>query len=391
MYLDVLSRVVALLAVVLFLAGCPSKTTRVTGAVKLSGEPTVILPQKVEYDGGFAKLDFDQASELSRRDQTHLFLYFYTEYCGPCKELDKHVFPTPKFQQFARTLVSIKVDAQADNGKAPAARYGVHSYPTMVVCKPGGEEIERFFGFHKTDKYLEFIQDYVSGVNTASDYMKRAMENMADLDLVFQAGRELAIRKRGQEAIPFLRSIVDRRKDVEAAYGPADKRRGNVPRAMLLLARTVYLDQLKERDKALPILENLSKWYPGTYHGADATYMIARIYIERKETDKARDVLTNRVVLKKTDAIHFFRFGNFCLRYAFMLPEGAIRLEEGVSLHPRAGYLWKTLADLYFRQKQYEKAIATMESAVDVDPNSASYKRILKTYENVLQRVRTKK
>lgn len=379
-------------AVAVLLAGCPSRTTRVTGAVKLSGQTAPVeLPETIEYDGGFAKLGFEQAVELSKRDGKHLFLYFYTEYCGPCKELDKHVFPTQQFERFARSIVSISIDAGSDEGKPAATRYGVNSYPTMVVCRPGGDEIERFFGYHKPGEFIGVIQDYMKGVNTASDYMKRAMLNMSDLALVYQAGRELAIRDRGREAIPFLERIIETRNEAEAVDGPGKPLRSNVPRAMLLLGKTVYLDELKQRDKALPVLEDLSAWYPETFHGSEATYMIARIYIENKDKEKAADVLKNRVVIKKSDAIQYFRLASFSLRYAFMLEDAALKLEEAVQLHPKAGYLWKTLADVYFRLKQYDKAVSTMETAVAREPGSEVYRRILGTYKNALERIRTDK
>ena len=382
-----------LLVFVLFSTGCPSRTAPgpvsppppVVERVSLAGNidlNTVNLPDPIVRTAGWLQLTWSQAARYSRDTNTPLFLYFYTPYCGPCKELDRKVFATAEFEKFMSRLVAIKVDAHADSGKVTAERYGVHSYPTMVVCRPGGEEIERFFGFSRTADFLQTIEDYLVGRNTATDYRDRALNDPNNLELAFTAGRELAVRKRARESIPFLERVY---------RADQDNVTGNVPRAMLLLAKTVYLDTLHELDKALPILEDLSARFPTSYHGSEATYMIARIYIERKQHDEAAKVLTERVKIGEHDPIQYFRFGNFCLRYGFLLDIAIPRVEVGLEKHPDAGYLWKTLADLRFRKKDYEGAVAAMEKAVATPKASTSYEKLLETYRKALERVREKK
>ena len=385
----------AVLAAVL--AGCPATTTQTpssgsapmvegkavgkpvsgptgTGLLDLNG---VTLPDAIELDRGFVRLSFREAAKLSSDRESNLLIYFYTEWCGPCKELDKKVFVERAFQEFAAGLVSVQVDANSDEGQQVAKYYGVKSYPTMIVCEAGGKEIERFFGYSPTEKFVQTVKDYMVYRHTATDYKERAAKAPDDLALSFVAGRELAVRKRGLEAIPFLERVIEKDKD---------NMTGHVPRAMLLLGKTVYLDNLKDQVKALPVLEQLSQRFPDAYHGTEATYMIARIYLEKGNRDMAKDVLTNRVKLNPEDAIQYFRFGTFCLRYNFMLEEGAAKLMEGAELHPKAGYLWKTVGDVYFRLKDYDNAVSAMEQALVLKPSSKAYQRILETFKNAQQR-----
>ncbi len=364
-----------LLAAALLATGCPSGTIRPVDSTAVP----VQVPDVIEYDGGFARLHYAQAVQVSRERDLPLFVYVSTQWCGPCKELESKVFPDAYFQQYARTLVSIKVDALSETGKPVAERYNVHSYPTMVVCKPGGEEIERFFGYSPTEEFVATIKDYVQGLRTASWYRDQALAHPEDLLLAFDAGRELAIRQRGGEAIVFLEKIW--RLDKE-------NKTGQVPRALLLLGQTVYLDHFKDRDKALPILEDLSLRFPDTYHGTEATYMIARIYVEKKDRDKARTILLEQVRIKPEDAIQYFRFGTFCLQYGEFFAEGIEKVKEGLEKHPDLGYLWKTLADLQFRNREYEAAVASMEQACTKSDASESYKALLDTYRNALKKVR---
>jgi thiol-disulfide isomerase/thioredoxin len=366
----------------LLLSGCPAKTTQIEEPVKVVPEvPAAVKgPTELTYDGGFLKLDMAQATALSLDQNRAMLLYFYTPWCGPCKEYDKKVFPTPSFQDFAKTLVAIKIDAGNETESPVAKRYGVNSYPTMIVCKAGGEEIERFFGFKKGDVFVTKVQDYLGGRNTATDYRDRALADPNNLALAFTAGRELAVRKRGEEAIPFLERVW--RADKEIATK-------DVPRAMLLQARTVYLDQLNEPDKALPILEELSKRFPAAYHGTEATYMIARIYLEKGQSEKAQEVLLTRVKIAPDVPIQYFRFGNFCLRYKFMHGDGIAKIEEGLKQHAETGYLWKVLADLRFRTKDYDGAVAAMEEAVKFAGGSLkTYEMLLQTYRKARERIK---
>jgi len=389
----------------MLLSGCPSQTVAPAGPVpkavsKVVAKPeqkpkpgkvkfdfeSVKLPEEIGYDSGFAKLTYPQAVVLSQERGLHLFLYFQTKYCGPCKELDRKVFPSEEFQSFARSIVSLNVDARSPEGEPVAKHYDVSSYPTMIVCEPGGEEIERFFGFRATDEFVGKIKDYMEHRHTASHYKELAEAAPDDLGLQFTAGRELAVRQRGEEAIPFLQRVIEKGEGVEI---PGQKP-GAVPRATLLLARTVYLDQLHARDKALPLLEQLADRYPGSYHGEEAIYMMARIYVETKEMDKAKDALLNRLTIPGDQAIHYFRFGSFCLRYRVFADEGITKLKEGVEKHPKAAYLWKTLADLHFMARAFDEAVDAMTRAVAADPKSQAYPRLLETYTRARDKMQEK-
>jgi len=388
--------------VAVLLAGCPSQTLRRGGAPEVPSprslpesaaaapapaagvadalDPTgAVLPGRVEYDQGFVLLSYAQALRLAADRDAPLLVYLFTKWCGPCKELDEKVFPEQEFQTFAKTIVSLKVDALSDEGTLVAKRFGVDSYPTMIVCRSDGTEIERFFGFSPTQEFIGTVRDYIAGRNTASWLRDRAEEDPTNMEAAFVAGRELAIRDRGEEAEPFLKAVI-----AGAGAGPAE----NVPRAMLLLGRTVYLDQMHDHAKAVPVLEELSGKYPDTFFGVEATYDIARIFIEQQQVDKAREVLTNRITFAGKDQIERFRYASFCLLHSFMLPEATIAVRDGLKERPDAAYLWKTLADLEFRQKNYDAAAEAMQKAAELEPETEAYSVLLQTYRTAAEKAR---
>ena len=47
-----------------------------------------------------------------------------------------------------------------------AARYHVESYPTILVLKPDGTEIDRVVGYYRAPEFMGLVEDYLAGRNT---------------------------------------------------------------------------------------------------------------------------------------------------------------------------------------------------------------------------------
>jgi len=61
-----------------------------------------------------------------------------------------------------------KVNAEKDT--VTAARYRVKSYPTIMVLKPDGTEIDRVVGYYHPQEFMDQVQDYLAGKNTLASY-----------------------------------------------------------------------------------------------------------------------------------------------------------------------------------------------------------------------------
>ena len=311
-----------------------------------------------------------------------MMFYIYTPWCGPCKQLAEKVFPDPVFIDYMKkNLVALKIDAADEVWRPIAEAMGIHSYPTMIVCEVGGTPIEKFYAFHPTSEFLQTVVDYLNHVNTADWYKKQAEEYPENLVMVMKAGKELAIRERGTEAIPFLEAVLAKDNEPNSV---------RIPEALFLLGRSIYLDQLKLTEKAIPILDDLATRFPTTYYGSEALYSLARLYIEAKQIDKAKQVLLERVTTPDYDAVSFFRFATFCQQYNILVEEGIARLEKAITLHPEARYLVKALADVHFRAQHYGKAVEIMEQLVKEEPQNESYIKTLNNYKLVRDRTEKK-
>ena len=99
--------------------------------------------------------DFSIAEKLTKSTDKPMLIYFTgSDWCGPCKMLVADIFETDKFKEgykdafifyeadFPRNLDLVSTTQRADNNKLKQ-KYGVKSYPTIVIVNSRGKEIGR--------------------------------------------------------------------------------------------------------------------------------------------------------------------------------------------------------------------------------------------------------
>ncbi len=58
----------------------------------------------------------------------------------------------------------MKLNAEVDT--TSAAHYRVRSYPSVLVLKPNGTEIDRVVGYYRAPEFMGLVEDYLAGRNT---------------------------------------------------------------------------------------------------------------------------------------------------------------------------------------------------------------------------------
>jgi thiol-disulfide isomerase/thioredoxin len=79
---------------------------------------------------------YQTASRLATERGAPLLVYFHTEWCGYCKQMERDLFPkTPKL----REVVKVRLDPERSSEEQQLAyRYGVHGYPSLFLERGGG-------------------------------------------------------------------------------------------------------------------------------------------------------------------------------------------------------------------------------------------------------------
>jgi thioredoxin-related protein len=104
----------------------------------------------------------NQAQALQKaKSENKLVLLDFTgsDWCSWCQKMDKEVFSTPEFQQYAKQHLEL-VEVDFPHAKSLAAdvkkqnddlqqQYGIQGFPTIVVLNADGKKVGEFEGYQE--------------------------------------------------------------------------------------------------------------------------------------------------------------------------------------------------------------------------------------------------
>ncbi len=138
-----------------------------------------LIAQKIQW------MSFAEALEAQKKEPKKIFMDVYTDWCGPCKLLDKNTFQNPDVSQYINAhYYAVKFNAEGQeqidffdqtftnpnfdsNRKGRNATHqftrflGVKGYPTVVFFSEQGDPIMPVVGYQKPQQlelYLKMIK-----------------------------------------------------------------------------------------------------------------------------------------------------------------------------------------------------------------------------------------
>ncbi|MCV6604788.1 MAG: thioredoxin family protein [Porticoccaceae bacterium] len=96
--------------------------------------------------------DLDSALKAAKAADKPLFLDFYAEWCGPCKAMDKNVYPDLAVRKQMEHFVAVRIDVDkhkdiAKKYRGNARAYGGNGIPAMIVIDAKDNELFRYHGY----------------------------------------------------------------------------------------------------------------------------------------------------------------------------------------------------------------------------------------------------
>jgi protein disulfide-isomerase len=160
---------------------------RAAKSLLLMGVLSVAAPALANAQAGIRWLeDPYQARQIAQAEQRLILLHFYTDWCGPCRQLDRDLFPQYEvMRSMANNYVPVKVNAE--RYKDFARYYRVDRWPTDVIVDPNGREVFRSPTPRDARQYVQILD------GVAADY-RSAMRSVA--------GAARGVAGRAQAAAP---------------------------------------------------------------------------------------------------------------------------------------------------------------------------------------------
>ena len=86
--------------------------------------------------------------------------------------------------------------------------YKIAGLPTVIVAKPGGEEIDRTLGYVKTTDFISTVDDYQKGIGTLGAMRTQEKEKAKDAAFLYQLGKKFFTHSRWDDADQRYAAVV---------------------------------------------------------------------------------------------------------------------------------------------------------------------------------------
>ena len=98
---------------------------------------------------------YEDALVQLRENKKPLFIEFYADWCGPCKQMDAEVYSEPDVIEALKYFTCVRIDV--DSAMNVAAAYQVNSIPRFIVVSVDEEIVGDQIGFVRKDYFLSVL------------------------------------------------------------------------------------------------------------------------------------------------------------------------------------------------------------------------------------------
>ena len=131
--------------------------------------------------------DWGQALDLAKEENKLIFLNACTDWCVPCKTMDKHVFTSGRVGRFYNQhFINVKMNMEKGHGPALAVRYDVIAFPTFLFLTPDGNLIHRYAGYRSPDELIQLGEDALDPARQLAAMDNRYAEGDRHPDFMYE-------------------------------------------------------------------------------------------------------------------------------------------------------------------------------------------------------------
>ena len=325
----------------------------------------LISSQKLQAEVDFHKGDFASLLAKAKELKKPILIDAFTDWCGPCKMLDKEVFQDEKASAYInKNFIAYKLDMEKGEGPAVAMKFRINAYPSTLFLSSDGLLLTKQIGFPKKEGYLKWCKEVAS--NKLKPFSNIQASNM-DLDYpdFFKNSYTSDKWKRSRPKVEMINEYLESQEQEElfneVNWG-----------VISVLARYKH-------NKLNWVLKNksrLEKLYPeseieGVMEKLVGLKADSLVKLDLADGDKVLKSLMDEMGIKDKDMRNNSLFGFYfkSKRWSELI-DFAYKISDDGQANPGTmnSICW-TIYEKSDDQKLLKKAIKAMETAVDIDDN----------------------
>ncbi len=180
----------------------------------------------------------EEALKSAQEKNRYVIADFYSERCSWCERLEDSTFAHPDVITLSKDMIFVRAEVKEDS--ALRDQYQIAGFPTVILMKSSGEEIDRIYGYLPPEEFVSSIQSYLQGNETLEDIKNRFQADSTDVELAFKLAEKYEARRRYDKAMMHYQKVVD--------LDPEDEK-GKSQDALYNIAWLEALKTAQEQDK----------------------------------------------------------------------------------------------------------------------------------------------
>ena len=138
------------------------------------GQEELVIEESIQKIKINWETTFKRALKKAKKQNKPILIYFTgSDWCGPCKVLDKKLFHTEKFKKIAdESLILYMVDVPRNKdlvkektriiNEEISRKYNQNAFPTLILVNAEGDMLDMKKGFYMTEYYYPFFENIIA-------------------------------------------------------------------------------------------------------------------------------------------------------------------------------------------------------------------------------------